>query len=65
MTVVLILRACVVLFIIASASRGQLFPAESWVRRTPADVGMNPTRLGAFASYLGGCGCVVRHGYMV
>ncbi len=50
---------------IASAPRGQLFPAESWIRRAPADVGMSSTRLGAFASYLGGCGCVVRHGYMV
>ncbi|MFQ6096551.1 MAG: hypothetical protein ACE5O2_02405, partial [Armatimonadota bacterium] len=56
---------------IVNAARAQeapqkfVYPGATWVPRAPADVGMDADRLGALARYVGGRGCVVRHGYMV
>jgi len=42
-----------------------VFPGQTWATRTPAQVGMNIAKLKAFSTFVGGRGCVVRHGYMV
>jgi len=42
-----------------------VYPGTAWARKPPAEVGMNPAKLKAFRKYVGGRGCVVRHGYMV
>ena len=41
------------------------FPGATWAAKTPAEVGMDSAKLTSFSNYLGGRGCVVRHGYMV
>ena len=41
------------------------FPGADWVTKTPAEVSMDAAKLTTFSNYLGGRGCVVRHGYMV
>ncbi|MEA3226866.1 MAG: hypothetical protein U9Q07_13025 [Planctomycetota bacterium] len=47
-------------------SRGEaVWPGRTWGTRTPTEVGMDPDKLPVFASYVGGRGCVVRHGYMI
>ncbi len=40
-------------------------PGKSWSLRTPAEAGLDPARLDAFAKFVGGRGCVVRGGTMV
>lgn len=39
--------------------------AAPWPTNTPAGVGLDPVRLEAYAAYVGGRGCVVRHGRLV
>jgi CubicO group peptidase (beta-lactamase class C family) len=41
------------------------FPAKSWRSGTPAECGMDAGRLQAFREFVGGRGCVVRHGTMI
>ncbi len=48
-----------------SAAVQTVYPGKTWARKPPADVGMDAARLDAFRKYVGGRGCVVRHGYMV
>jgi CubicO group peptidase (beta-lactamase class C family) len=43
---------------------GQVFPAATWEFKTPAEVGMDSAKLDVFRDYVGGRGCVVRHGCM-
>jgi CubicO group peptidase (beta-lactamase class C family) len=50
---------------LAEEGRGAVFPRASWDARAPADTGLDSARLDAFRDYVGGRGCVVRHGYMV
>jgi len=40
------------------------FPGTNWETRTPAAVGLDVAKLDAVQSYLGGRGCIVRHGYL-
>jgi len=40
-------------------------PREHWRQLSAEEAGFNPDRLTAFASHVGGSGCLVRHGYMV
>ncbi len=40
-------------------------PGTTWERKTPDDVGLNATNLAEFSKFVGGRGCVVRHGYLV
>ncbi len=54
-----------VLLLALSSATAQVFPGASWEFRTPAEVGLDAPRLDAFRDYLGGRGCIVRHGYMV
>ena len=42
-----------------------VYPGVSWERRAPEDVGLSPAKLDAFGDFVGGRGCVVRHGCMV
>jgi hypothetical protein len=42
-----------------------VFPGKEWAKRTPTEVGLNPRKLQEFSRFVGGRGCVVRHGYMV
>ena len=43
----------------------RVFPGATWQFKKPADVGMDAAKLKAFSDFLGGRGCVVRHGQMV
>jgi hypothetical protein len=42
-----------------------VFPATTWAKKAPADVGLDRARLAEFSKFVGGRGCVVRHGYLV
>jgi len=42
-----------------------VYPGKTWATKTPAEVGMDSTRLKTFSQYVGGRGYVVRYGYMV
>lgn len=41
------------------------FPGADWETRAPAEVGLDSAKLEAVESYLGGRGCIVRHGCLV
>jgi len=47
------------------AAPPRVFPGKTWQERPPAEVGLNPGRLRSLAAFLGGRGCVIRHGYLV
>ena len=40
-------------------------PGSSWRSRMPKDVGLDRGKLQEFGRFVGGRGCVVRHGYLV
>jgi len=42
-----------------------VFPGKTWERRSPAEVGLDAAKLKAFREFVGGRGCIVRHGYLV
>lgn len=42
-----------------------VFPGEHWETRSPAQVGLNETKLVQFAERVGGDGCIVRNGYLI
>lgn len=44
---------------------GAAYPTATWQSKNPAEVGMDKAKLDALRNYVGGRGCVVRHGYMV
>lgn len=58
--------ACIALAMLAGQREvaAQVFPGATWEFRTPAQVGLDPAVLDAARDYIGGRGCVVRHGYM-
>lgn len=41
-----------------------VFPGTAWEARTPAQLGLDTAALNAARDYIGGRGCVVRHGYV-
>ena len=41
------------------------YPGRTWVIKTPVEAGLDAEKLRAFSEYVGGRGCVIRHGYMV
>lgn len=56
------------LFTIVLCAHGQVpavYPERKWAMKPPAEVGLSAEKLKAFSDYVGGFGCVVRHGYMV
>ena len=42
-----------------------VFPGKEWATRSPESVGLKLSKLQAMSKFIGGRGCVVRHGYMV
>jgi len=57
-----------VLFAVAPGACGQVpavYPGREWAAKQPAEVDLSAEKLKAFSDYVGGFGCVVRHGYMV
>lgn len=42
-----------------------IYPSEHWESRTPEAVGLDVAKLDAMRDFMGGRGCVVRHGYLV
>ena len=49
----------------ARGADAEVFPGKNWERRSPAEAGLNGTKLEALARHVRGNGCVVRRGYMV
>jgi CubicO group peptidase (beta-lactamase class C family) len=49
----------------SSGADEPVFPQRQWLRKQPQDVGLDADRLADFGSFVGGRGCVVRHGYLV
>lgn len=43
----------------------QVYPGATWERGSPEEAGMDAGKLDALRGFVGGRGCVVRHGYMV
>jgi hypothetical protein len=41
-----------------------VFPGATWERKQPAEVGLDAAKLDQFRDFVGGRGCVVRHGYL-
>lgn len=48
-----------------AAADDPVYPGSSWAEQSPADAGLDVARLNQFRDFVGGRGCVVRHGYMV
>ena len=48
-----------------SAAAEEVFPGKTWERKSPAEVGLDKSKLDAFARLAGGRGCIVRNGYLV
>jgi CubicO group peptidase (beta-lactamase class C family) len=44
---------------------GTVYPGATWEKRRPEEVGLSRAKLDAFRDFVGGRGCVIRHGYMV
>lgn len=40
-------------------------PGAEWVRKEPGAVGLDASHLAEFSKFVGGRGCVIRHGYLV
>ncbi len=40
-------------------------PGTNWEKKTPGEVGLDAAKLAEFSEFVGGRGCVVRHGYLV
>jgi len=57
----------VVLMLAARASLAvqPVFPGPDWQSKSPAQVGLDASKLKAFSDFTAGRGCVTRHGYMV
>ncbi len=49
----------------SSTAHAAVFPGATWAGKTPAEEGIDPAGLALLSDYLGGRGCVVRHGYMI
>jgi CubicO group peptidase (beta-lactamase class C family) len=58
-----------VLLLAGTASSGDdwsiTFPGASWQTKTPAELGLDGTKLNQFATNVGGVGCIIRQGYLV
>jgi hypothetical protein len=43
----------------------EVYPGACWEKRSPEAVGLSRAKLDVFRDFVGGRGCVVRHGYLV
>jgi hypothetical protein len=50
--------------LLTATAEAQVFPGVSWTFKTPDELGLNTAKLDVARDYIGGRGCVVRHGYM-
>ncbi|HUW56788.1 MAG TPA: hypothetical protein VMZ92_09140 [Planctomycetota bacterium] len=50
---------------VRAAAGERVYPGETWERKSPAEVGMDAAKLETFSNFVGGRGCVTRHGVMV
>ncbi|GIW79454.1 MAG: hypothetical protein KatS3mg105_1261 [Gemmatales bacterium] len=59
--------AVATLLALGSLSRAlsQEYPGKDWKRSDPEKLGLDPSALRRFSDYVGGRGCVTRHGYLV
>jgi len=49
----------------AFAAEPPVFPGKTWATKTPSEVGLDAAQLKVFGDFVGGRGCVVRHGCLV
>lgn len=49
----------------AGSAAESAFPGKTWATKTSTQVGMNAEGLKEFSRFVGGRGCVIRHGFMV
>ncbi len=63
--VTIVLVALLFLWMAHPMTAQTVCPGKTWEKKTPADLGMDAEKLLAFSNYVGGRGCVTRHGYMV
>ncbi len=64
----MVVSSLLAMAVLGAAREGGLppvWPGKNWDRRPAAAVGLDPARLAEFSRYVGGRGCVVRHGYLV
>ncbi len=47
------------------AAADSVYPGEKWETKTPEQVDLDAAKLDGFSRFVGGRGCVVRHGYLV
>ncbi len=47
------------------ASCEKVFPSAAWQSKTPAELGLDATKLNQVAANIGGVGCIARQGYLV
>ena len=62
---VLVAFGLLTLMCVEAAMAKTVFPGATWETKKPEEVGLDSAKLDAFARFLGGRGCVTRHGYMV
>ena len=55
----------VILAATLSSAAEPVFPRQQWETKLPGEVRLDPDALKTFSDYVGGRGCVVRHGYLV
>ncbi|MHC4177521.1 MAG: serine hydrolase [Planctomycetota bacterium] len=48
-----------------TAASGPVYPGKKWATKTPAEAGLDAEKLKALSKFVGGRGCVVRHGCLV
>ncbi len=51
--------------VIVSGTTGIVFPGAAWQFKTPAELGLDGSKLDQVAGNIGGVGCIARQGYMV
>jgi len=51
--------------LLALSASTNVYPGKEWATRTPEQVGLSRAKLDELAAFVGGRGCVVRHGYLV
>ena len=62
----LLLASGILFLFVAQATWAKpVFPGKTWQTKTPAEVGLDAAKLDAFRDFVGGRGCVMRHGCMV
>ncbi len=61
----LLIAALTILSSSAGNTAESVWPGKTWATKTPAEVGMDAEGLKEFSRFVGGRGCVVRHGYIV